>query len=133
MTMCSNNGSGRAGRHGQTGARDHRKGRMPGFRSTIHYIHTNQGALMGGSIPNLDRSSVFYRRNQTSTPSPPVGSKRPAVSAPAAGGVKLQPRPVGTVSGSEGQAGTDLASWQQEDNISKQRNVQSQSRLWSKT
>ena len=74
---------------------------------------------MGGLIPNLDRSSVFYRPNQTSTPSPPVGNKRPAVSAPDAGGVKLQPRPVGTVSGGEGQAGTGLVSWQQEENISK--------------
>ena len=74
---------------------------------------------MGGIIPNLDRSSVFYRPNQTSTPSPPVGSKRPAVSVPDAGDVKLQPRPVGTVSGGEGQAGTGLVSWQQEENISK--------------
>ena len=88
---------------------------------------------MGGIIPNLDRSSVFYRPNQTSTPSPPVGSKRPAVSVPDAGDVKLQPRPVGTVSGGEGQAGTGLVSWQQQENVSKQRNVQGQSRLCSKT
>ena len=131
--MYSNNSSGRAGRLGRTGARGPGRGLMPGFRSTIHYIHTNQGALMGGIIPNLDRSSVFYRPNQTSTPSPPVGSKRPAVSVPDAGDVKLQPRPVGTVSGGEGQAGTGLVSWQQQENVSKQRNVQGQSRLCSKT
>ena len=82
----------------------------------------------GWRIPNLDRSTVFYRPNQTSTPSPPVGNKRPAVSAPDAGGVKLQPRPVGTVSGGEGQAGTGLVSWQQEENISKQRNVRTESK-----
>ena len=68
---------------------------------------------------------MFYRPNQTSTPSASVGNKRLVVSAPDAGGVKLQPRPVGTVSGGEGQAGTGLVSWQQEENISKQRNVQS--------
>ena len=133
QTMYSNNCSGRAGRPGRTGARGPGTGRMPGFRSTIHYIYTNQGALMDGLIPNLNRSSVFYRPNQTSTPRPPVGNKRSAVSAPNAGGVKLQPRPVGTVSGGEGQAGTGLVSWQQEENISKQRNVQSQKRLCSKT
>ena len=33
----------------------------------------------GWLIRNLDRSTVFYRPNQTSTPSPPVGNKRPAV------------------------------------------------------
>ena len=64
----------------------------------------------GWPIPNLDRSTVFYRPNQTSTPCPPVGSKQPAVSAPDAGGVELQPRPVGTASGGEGQAGTGLVS-----------------------
>ena len=117
--MYSNNRSGRAGRHGWTGARGPGTGRMPGFRTTINYICTNQGALMDGLIPKLDRSSVFDCPNQTSTPSPPVGNKRPAVSAPDAGGVKLQPRPVGTVSGGEGQAGTGLVSWQQEENISK--------------
>ena len=88
---------------------------------------------MGVLIPNLDRSSVFYRPNQTITPSPLVGNKRVADSAPDAGGVELQPCPVGTVSGGEGQAGTGLVSWQQVENISKQRNVQSQSRLCSKT
>ena len=53
---------------------------------------------------------VFYRPNQTSTPNPPVGNQRKAVSAPDAGGGELQPRPVGTVSGGEGQAGTGLVS-----------------------
>ena len=61
-------------------------------------------------IPNLDRSTVLYRPNQTSTPSPPVGNKRSAVSEPDAGGVELQPRPLGTMSGGEGQAGTGLVS-----------------------
>ena len=64
----------------------------------------------GWRVPNLDRSTVFYRPNQTSTPRPPVGNKRPAVSAPDAGGVELQPRPLGTMSGGEGQAGTGLVS-----------------------
>ena len=53
---------------------------------------------------------MFYRSNQTSTPYPPVGNKRPAVSAPDAGGVELQPRALGTMSGGEGQAGTGLVS-----------------------
>ena len=39
-TMYSNNSSGRAGRHGLTGARGPGRGRMPGFRSAIHYIQT---------------------------------------------------------------------------------------------
>ena len=56
----------------------------------------------GWRISNLDRSTVFYRSNQTSTPSPPVGNKRPAVSVPDAGGVELQPRALGTMSGGEG-------------------------------
>ena len=47
-TMYSNNSSGRAGRHGRAGTRGPGKGRMPGFRSTIHYIHTDQVVLMGG-------------------------------------------------------------------------------------
>ena len=64
----------------------------------------------GWRIPNLDRSTVFYRPNQTSTPSPAVGTKRPAVSAPDAGGVELQSRPLGTMSGGEGHAGTKLVS-----------------------
>ena len=42
-TMYSNNGSGRAGRHGRTGARGPGKGRMPGFRSTIHYNIQTKG------------------------------------------------------------------------------------------
>ena len=66
--------------------------------------------LDGWRVPNLDRSTVFYRPNQTSTPSPPVGTKRPAVSAPDAGGVELQSRPLGTMSGGEGHAGTKLVS-----------------------
>ena len=61
----------------------------------------------GRRILNLDRSTVFYRPNQTSTPNPPgpVGNKRPAISAPDAGGVELRPCPLGTMSGGEGQAG----------------------------
>ena len=88
-TMDSNNSSGRAGRHGRIGARGPGKGRMPGFRSTIHYKQTK--GPDGWRIPNLDRSTVFYRPNQTSRPSPPVGDKRPAVYVPDAGGVELQP------------------------------------------
>ena len=84
----------------------------------------------GWRIPNLDRSTVFYRPNQTSTPSPPVGNKRPAVSAPDAGDVELQRRPLGTMSGGEGQAGWACELESQQEIVSKQRNVQSQSRLW---
>ena len=86
----------------------------------------------GWRIPNLDRSTVFYRPNQTSTPSPPVGNKRPAISAPDAGGVELQPRPLGTMPGGEGQASWACELASQQEMISKQRNVQSQSRLCSK-
>ena len=39
-TMHSNNSSGHAGRDGRTSARGHGKGRMPWFRSTMHYIKT---------------------------------------------------------------------------------------------
>ena len=81
-------------------------------------------------IPNLGRSTVFHRPNQTSTPSPPVGNKRPAVYAPDAGGAGLQPRPLGTMSGGEGQAGWACELASQKEIISKQRNVQSQRRLW---
>ena len=81
-------------------------------------------------IPNLDRSTVLYRPNQTSTPSPPVGNKRPAVSTPDAGGVGLQPRPIGTMSGGEGHAGWACELESEGEIISKQRNVQSQSWLW---
>ena len=126
--MDSNNSSGRAGRHGRIGARGPGKGRMPGFRSTIHYKQTK--GPDGWRIPNLDRSTVFYRPNQTSTPSPPVGNKRPAVSAPDAGDVELQPRPLGTMSGGEGQAGWACELASQKEMISKQRNVQSRSILW---
>ena len=87
------------------------------------------GGPDGWRIPNLDRSTVFYRPNQTSTPSPPVGNKRPAVSAPDAGGVGLQPRPIGTMSGGEGQAGWACERASQQEIISKQRKVQSQSKL----
>ena len=115
-TMYSNNSSGRAGRHGRTGA-----------RGPTTYKPRGPDAWR---IPNLDRSTVFHRPNQTSTPSPPVGNKRPAVSAPDAGGVELQPRPLGTMSGGEGQAGWACELASQQEMISKQRNVQSQSRLW---
>ena len=69
----------------------------------------------GWLIPNLDRSTVFYRPNQTSTPSSPVGNKGPAVSVSDAGGVELQPRSLGAMSGGEGQAAwaCELASQQE--------------------
>ena len=73
---------------------------------------------------------MFYRPNQTSKPSPPVGNKRPAVSAPDAGGVELQPRPLGIMSRGEGQAGWACQLASQQEIILKQRNVQSQSKLW---
>ena len=82
-------------------------------------------------IPNLDRSTVFYRPDQTITPSPPVGNERPAVSASDAGGVELQPRPLGAMSGGEGQAGWACELASQLEIISKHSNVQSQSRLWA--
>ena len=127
-TMYNNSSRGRAGRHGRTGARGPGKGRMPRFR-TPSATYKPRGPD-GWRIPNLDRSTVFYRPNQTGTPSPPVGNKRPAVSAPDAGGVQIQPRPLGTMSGGEGQAGWACELASQQEMVSKQGNVQSQIRLW---
>ena len=52
----------------------------------------------GWLIPNLDRSTVFYRPNQQFLRQTLPRS------------VELQPHPIGTVSGGEGQAGTGLVS-----------------------
>ena len=126
-TVYSNNSSGRAGGHGGLVlAAPARVGCLDSGAPSTTY--TPRGPDWW-RIPNLDRSTVFYRLSQTSAPSPPVGNKRPAVSVPDAGGVELQPRPLGTISGGEGQAdwACELAS--QQEKISKQRNVQSQSRL----
>ena len=94
-------GWGRADRCSRPGA-----GSYAGVRSTTTYkpkgpddwLIPNQTDRLGSIVPAKPAHKVVQS----------VGKKRPAVSAPDAGGVELQPRPVGAVSGGKRQAGTGL-------------------------